>query len=82
MRIKKPYLVITFSATAHATKMEHSSKLNNIPGRIIPIPAKLSAGCGLAWQAEPSDESYIIDFMSKNQIPYEAVSIVDFWTTA
>lgn len=26
-----------------------------IPGRLIPLPRELSAGCGLAWRMPPED---------------------------
>ncbi len=27
----------------------------HIPGRLIPLPRELSAGCGLAWRMPPED---------------------------
>ena len=50
MRLKKPALVVTFAATADAMAMERYCMERNLPGRLIPIPREIHAGCGLAWK--------------------------------
>ena len=54
MRQKKTYQVITFHTTASAMKMEAFCRQTGIPGRLIPVPRSLSAGCGIAWRMEPA----------------------------
>ena len=49
MRKKKPYQILTFHTTSAAMAMELYCKEHDIPGRLIPVPRELSAGCGLAW---------------------------------
>lgn len=34
-------------------EMEAFCKQNGIPGRLAPVPRRLSAGCGIAWRMEP-----------------------------
>ena len=51
MRKKELKLVVTFHTTADAMAMEKACKEQNVPGRIIPVPRTISAGCGLAWCA-------------------------------
>lgn len=51
MRKKELKLVITFHTTTDAMKMEKICKENDMPGRIIPVPREISAGCGLSWCA-------------------------------
>lgn len=51
MRKREERLIITFSTTAEAMAMEQYCRRNHIPGRLIPVPAHISAGCGLAWAA-------------------------------
>ena len=51
MRKKELKLVVTFHTTADAMAMEKACKENNTPGRIIPVPRAISAGCGLSWCA-------------------------------
>ena len=52
MREKKPYQVLTFHTTDAAMKMESFCKQNGIAGRLVPVPRRLSAGCGIAWRME------------------------------
>lgn len=49
MRKKELKLVVTFHTTADAMEMEQVCKQQNVPGRLIPVPRTISAGCGLAW---------------------------------
>ncbi len=52
MRQSKEFLVITFSETTDAMAAEKLFAEKGIPGRIIPIPRQLSAGCGLSFKTE------------------------------
>lgn len=52
MREKKPYQVLTFHTTDAAMEMESFCKQNGIAGRLVPVPRRLSAGCGIAWRME------------------------------
>ena len=52
MRKKELKLVVTFHTTADAMAMEKACKERSVPGRIIPVPRAISAGCGLSWCAE------------------------------
>lgn len=50
MRQKKPCMVLTFSTTTQAMSMEKRCGEEKIPGRLIPVPREITAGCGLAWK--------------------------------
>ena len=50
MRKQKPYYVLTFRTTAEAMAMEQKCGEQHIPGRLIPVPREITAGCGLAWR--------------------------------
>ena len=52
MRQSREFLVITFSETTDAMAAEKVFAEKGIPGRIIPIPRQLSAGCGLSFKTE------------------------------
>ena len=45
MRAKRPYIVLSFHATVEAMAWEKHCTEANIPGRLIPLPRELSAGC-------------------------------------
>ncbi len=55
MREKKPYIVLTFHTTTEAMAMERRCGERGIPGRLIPAPREITAGCGLAWRMTPED---------------------------
>ena len=48
MRKKELKLVVTFHTTADAMAMEKACRELDVPGRLIPVPGEISAGCGLA----------------------------------
>lgn len=50
MRAKEPCYVFTFYTTADAIAFENYCHEHGLPGRLIPIPRELSAGCGMAWK--------------------------------
>ena len=47
MRAKRPYIVLSFRTTVEAMAWEKHCEAEHIPGRLIPLPRELSAGCGL-----------------------------------
>ena len=73
MRKKQLKLVVTFHTTADAMAMEKACKADQIPGRLIPVPRSISAGCGLSWCALPGEEDAIREEMKKVGIEEEAL---------
>lgn len=55
MRAKKTYVVLSFRTTLEAMEWEKQCTEEQIPGRLIPLPRELSAGCGLAWRMLPEE---------------------------
>jgi len=53
MRARSEKCVVTFRTTAGAMAMESACKDAGLPGRLIPVPRSVSAGCGLCWAAPP-----------------------------
>jgi len=56
MKKREQQFIVTFYTTADAMAMEQACRKSGAPGRMIPVPRTLSAGCGLAWAADPEDE--------------------------
>ena len=77
MRTKKPQLVNTLSETAEASKMEKDGQEHRLPGRLIPIPSQITAGCGLAWKAEPDAKEQFIEQLKQGGISWEQMQIVE-----
>ena len=53
MRHRQPRLIVTFETTTMALKMEKVCHAAGAPGRLIPVPREITAGCGLSWLAAP-----------------------------
>ncbi|MCH4184578.1 MAG: DUF3343 domain-containing protein [Eggerthellaceae bacterium] len=70
MRQKSKKLVITFDSTADAMAMECSAQSNGIPGRIIPVPSEISAGCGMSWCADECDAPRVLSDVENHAIAY------------
>lgn len=51
MREKTLCMVLTFYTTTDAMAMEAYCAQKGIPGRLIPLPTIISAGCGMCWKA-------------------------------
>ena len=73
MRKKELKLVVTFHTTADAMAMEKACKADQIPGRLLPVPRSISAGCGLSWCADLTDREQILDVMKDVGIEQEDV---------
>ena len=61
---KKPTLIITFATTTQAMAMEKFCTQQGLPGRLIPVPREITAGCGLSWKARPEDEETLISALT------------------
>jgi hypothetical protein len=83
MREKKLYKLITFHTTTEAMAMERFCTAHQIPGRLIPIPREISAGCGLSYRLLPEDAPALSPYlksdntMTDGQISMTFESIVE-----
>ena len=64
MRARQLKLVVTFHTTTSAMAMEKHCMQKGIPGRLIPVPRDITAGCGMAWCA-PIGARNAIEFTAK-----------------
>lgn len=77
MRKKTETLIIFFGTTTEAMKMEHYCEKNGLPGRLIPIPREITAGCGMAWKAKPEEKEKLQQEMLAHAIRWESMYILD-----
>lgn len=73
MRKKELKLVVTFHTTADAMAMEKTCLEQHVPGRLIPVPRSVSAGCGLAWCAPLEEREHLLEVMRGGDIEQEAL---------
>ena len=73
MREKRLYLVITFHTTSAAMAMESLCAQKGLPGRLIPVPREITAGCGMAFRAEIEQEQSLLDAAKAADIQVDGV---------
>ena len=59
MRTKHLKLIVTFHTTTSAMAMEKICMERRVPGRLIPVPRDITAGCGMSWCAPVEARSKI-----------------------
>lgn len=79
MREKKPALIITFPTTTDAMGMERLCAQLQLPGRLIPVPREISAGCGLAWKAPTGTESALTEAMAQAGLHWQETRVLELW---
>ncbi len=62
-------LIITFDATVQAMAAESCLQALGLPGRLIPVPREITAGCGLAWKAPPEAQERLRAALENANIP-------------
>lgn len=71
MRQKKNYMILAFKTTTAAMAMEKKCGEDGIPGRLIPLPGEISAGCGLSWRILPEEYKMYREKILSYGIPIE-----------
>lgn len=66
-------LVVAFDSTASALHFASCAQEAGLPGRLIPVPRSLSAGCGIAWRDLPENEN-----QAKELVEQEAIDDAKF----
>lgn len=66
-------VIITFASTTQAIFMEQCCKKADQPGRLIPVPREISAGCGMAWCAAAENKPQLLELVKNNSIGMEDV---------
>ena len=74
---KKPTLIITFATTTQAMAMEKFCTQHALPGRLIPVPREITAGCGLSWKARPEEQEQLIEALIGAEMQWEACHILE-----
>ncbi|MCU6761515.1 Protein of uncharacterised function (DUF3343) [uncultured Roseburia sp.] len=78
MRQKKKRCMITFPDTTQAMAMEAFCRERGLPGRLIPVPGELKAGCGMCWMTDPDMQDAWETAMKQNHICYEQLTEMMF----
>ncbi len=66
-------LIITFPTTTAAIAWERVCKAEELPGRLIPVPPHIKAGCGLAWLTIAEYREHILKGTREFDLEYDQV---------
>jgi len=78
-REKSLKTVVTFSTMADAMQMESEAAEKGFPGRIIPVPSEISAGCGLAWRVDERERQALLNAIRIFTLPYEGIFEIEMY---
>ena len=70
-------LIITFSTTTGAMAAERHFNSKGLEGRLIPVPKKITAGCGLAWKASPEVQTQLCESLDSANIAWQDTHIIE-----
>lgn len=79
MRQKRPALVISFHTTSQALAAEAQFNASALPGRLIPLPSQISAGCGLAWKSEPEQQQTLCAALDAAGLSYSGCFVIELF---
>lgn len=73
MRPKEFCFLVAFHTTTEALALEEAARRENVPGRLIPIPTQITAGCGLAWRMPVDEKEKMKILLTKCDLKYENI---------
>lgn len=73
MRARSEKCVVTFRTTSGAMAMEAACKEVGLPGRLIPVPRSVTAGCGLCWAAPPEKREALEELVMERRLDVDGI---------
>lgn len=73
MRPKEKCFLVAFHTTTEALALEEAAREGDVPGRLIPIPTQITAGCGLAWRMSVGEKDKMTELLRDRKLSYENV---------
>ena len=73
MREKTEKCVVTFRTTTGAMAMEALCRERSVPGRLIPVPRSITAGCGICWAAPREAREAVEDLVMKEHLDVDGI---------
>lgn len=75
MRSEKPIrLYVTFYTFSEAMATEAACKKKELKGKLVSVPRKLSAGCGVAWECDIELKEEISRLLEEEDIEFEEMA--------
>ena len=76
MRQRTETCVVTFATTAAAMEMERVCHSKGVPGRLIPVPRAITAGCGMCWAAPPEARDTLEELVVEQKLMIQGIYAV------
>lgn len=76
MRERTEKCVVTFRTTTGAMAMERACKAAGVPGRLIPVPRTITAGCGMCWAAPPAAREAVEELVMAQRLDVDGIYAV------
>ena len=73
MRERTEKCVVTFRTTTGAMAMERLCREQGVPGRLIPVPLSVTAGCGMCWAAPREAREAVEDLVVKEHLDVDGI---------
>lgn len=73
MRERTEKCVVTFRTTTGAMAMERLCKARGLPGRLIPVPRSITAGCGMCWAAPPAAREALEELVMEQRLDADGI---------
>ena len=73
MREKTAKCGVTFRTTTGAMAMERLCREQGVPGRLIPVPRSITAGCGMCWAAPREAREAVEDLVVKEHLDVDGI---------
>ena len=70
---KQEKIVISFKTTLDALAMEEACIKYNIKGRLIPLPKSIDASCGMAFCANPTVETAVLQVLKDENLCFQGI---------
>ena len=70
--------VVTFPSTTGAMAMEQACQEANVPGRLIPVPRSITAGCGMCWAAPMEARNQVEDLLIREKLDTDGIYTILF----
>lgn len=74
---KKLSLILTFATTTQAMAVETFCHHKGLPGRLIPVPREITAGCGLSLKALPEEKDLLLTALADSGLQWLACHIIE-----
>ena len=73
MREKTEKCIVTFRTPTGAMAMERAARAAGVPGRLIPVPRVITAGCGMCWAAPPEAREAVEALVIKEHLDVDGL---------